>query len=439
MKKFNKLLCVALLMAAVESSAGKYYTIRVVPKDQDPQKAELLGNRTDREGGILQLVVAHVSDLSLPWLLEKFTDPDKKNGETSVHSLIGAHTAGDILKNPKDCLGEKFIYLIDQLKGIKDFDQNANVVYEMVDLKDRAHHNGLSAWGNFGFTEIAYKGDSTLCAGRHQEKGINSISIGYMIVNPHDEQWYKNEGYKGPTYRQEIGGVPNFRFGKPTYQQLDVFADLARQSMKQFQIPLQNVLGQGDSVFDGRKNGPGALFDWTYLAQKGVGYMPKVEPFYGEWKIGEVEGLLRKIGFVLPHSFDKDKGHALMCAIQMFSQHWVTCIYGEVDPYAAQLKQWELFYEKGIENVVTHWLVGALKCFGEEGRINLTLKQQPLSLDSQPSNNEQYKQQLEQKDPKQQQQQQSDQQISEFGEYQIIKAPGQGNQENQGNQEEEKK
>lgn len=109
-------------------------------------------------------------------------------------------------------------------------DENG-AVYKMVDESYRAWHAGESIW----------KG----------RKNLNSSSIGIEIVN-----------------------IPGNSF--PQAQMVSV-ADLCQDIMKRHKIPPENVLAHSDIAL-GRKNDPGALFDWQYLAKKGIGLYPILSP-----------------------------------------------------------------------------------------------------------------------------------------------------------------
>ncbi|MDX2113373.1 MAG: N-acetylmuramoyl-L-alanine amidase [Alphaproteobacteria bacterium] len=104
-------------------------------------------------------------------------------------------------------------------------------VYAMVDEAMRAWHAGVSYWR--GHTNI------------------NQRSIGIEIVNPGHEFGYRP-------------------FPKP---QMEAVAELCKDILSRHSIPQRNVVGHSD-VAPERKQDPGELFDWPWLASQGVGLWP---------------------------------------------------------------------------------------------------------------------------------------------------------------------
>ncbi len=100
-------------------------------------------------------------------------------------------------------------------------------IIHMVKEEDRAHHAGVSSW----------RGVSD----------INSASIGIEIVNPGHEWGYR------PFPKEQMKSVRK----------------LAKKIIKTHNIKLANVIGHSDIAPD-RKNDPGELFDWDYLAKHKV-------------------------------------------------------------------------------------------------------------------------------------------------------------------------
>ncbi len=101
-------------------------------------------------------------------------------------------------------------------------------VYRLVDEQNRAWHAGLSFWRGFS--------------------GLNDRSIGIEIVNPGHEWGYR--------------AFPQV--------QMAAVLDLCRGILTRHPIPARNVLGHSDIAPD-RKQDPGELFDWAWLAGQGVG------------------------------------------------------------------------------------------------------------------------------------------------------------------------
>ena len=101
-------------------------------------------------------------------------------------------------------------------------------VLQLVEEKDRAWHAGISFW----------RGNTN----------INQRSIGIEIVNPGHEYGYRPF----------------------TLAQMEAVIALCEDIVKRHKIPARNVVGHSD-VAPARKQDPGELFDWEWLAQKKVG------------------------------------------------------------------------------------------------------------------------------------------------------------------------
>lgn len=104
-------------------------------------------------------------------------------------------------------------------------------VYQHVDESEKAWHAGVSHWRGMD--------------------GVNAHSIGIEIVNPGHEYGYR---------------------AFPKSQMLAV-AELAKGIIARHGIAARNVIGHSD-VAPGRKEDPGELFDWPWLARCGVGLWP---------------------------------------------------------------------------------------------------------------------------------------------------------------------
>lgn len=107
-------------------------------------------------------------------------------------------------------------------------------VHRLVDEGMRAWHAGQSFWAGV--------------------RDINSRSIGIELVNPGHEWGY--------------------RPFPPA--QMAALADLAAGILARHPIPAQRVLGHSD-VAPTRKQDPGELFDWAWLAQRGIGLWPAAD------------------------------------------------------------------------------------------------------------------------------------------------------------------
>ncbi len=131
-------------------------------------------------------------------------------------------------------------------------------VFALVPEDKRAWHAGVSYWSG--------------------EKDINSASIGIELVNPGHE----------------------FGYRPFPMEQMQKLVELCRDIMSRHNI--RNVLGHSD-VAPERKQDPGELFEWKWLAEKGVGLWP--DPTEGELEkaqsIGcndfEIEKLLVTFGY----------------------------------------------------------------------------------------------------------------------------------------------
>jgi N-acetylmuramoyl-L-alanine amidase len=123
--------------------------------------------------------------------------------------------------------------------------------YALVEESRRAWHAGRSFWAG--------------------ERDINSRSIGIELVNPgHD--W-------------------GYRPFPPA--QMTALAELAQGILARHPIPAHRVLGHSD-VAPERKQDPGELFDWAWLAGQGIGLWP--EPAQGPESLDPAADLAR-IGY----------------------------------------------------------------------------------------------------------------------------------------------
>jgi len=107
-------------------------------------------------------------------------------------------------------------------------------VHRLVAEQHRAWHAGKSFWAG--------------------ERDINGRSIGIELVNPgHD--W----GYRPFPAAQ-----------------MDALADLATGIVRRHAIPATRILAHSDVAPD-RKQDPGELFDWAWLAARGIGLWPAAD------------------------------------------------------------------------------------------------------------------------------------------------------------------
>jgi N-acetylmuramoyl-L-alanine amidase len=106
-------------------------------------------------------------------------------------------------------------------------EEDGNVV-QLVEEQKRAWHAGISYW-----------------RGR---RGLNDVSVGIEIVNPGHEWGYRAFPLK----------------------QMAAVRDLCQAIIFRHGISATNVVGHSD-IAPNRKQDPGELFDWRYLAEAGVG------------------------------------------------------------------------------------------------------------------------------------------------------------------------
>ncbi len=104
-------------------------------------------------------------------------------------------------------------------------------ISQLVDENERAWHAGVSYWRG--------------------KTNINQRSIGIEIVNT----------------GHEFGYTPF------PQTQMEAVADLCRDILKRHNIPACNIVGHSD-IAPTRKQDPGELFDWQFLAEKGIGIFP---------------------------------------------------------------------------------------------------------------------------------------------------------------------
>jgi len=107
-------------------------------------------------------------------------------------------------------------------------------IHRLVDESLRAWHAGHAFWAG--------------------ERDINGRSIGIELVNPGHEWGYRE-------------------FAEA---QMAALATLATGILARHPIPSRRVLGHSDVAPD-RKQDPGELFDWAWLARQGIGLWPAAD------------------------------------------------------------------------------------------------------------------------------------------------------------------
>lgn len=108
-------------------------------------------------------------------------------------------------------------------------------IYQMVPEEKRAWHAGLSSW--------------------RAHTNINQRSIGIEMVNPGHQFGYRP--------------FPN--------AQMRSVIELSKTILQRHAIPARNVVGHSD-IAPIRKQDPGELFDWKWLAEEGIGLWPNRHP-----------------------------------------------------------------------------------------------------------------------------------------------------------------
>ncbi|RME62374.1 MAG: N-acetylmuramoyl-L-alanine amidase [Alphaproteobacteria bacterium] len=150
-------------------------------------------------------------------------------------------------------------------------------VFRLVAEGARAWHAGVARWSGAG--------------------DVNSRAIGIELVNPgHD--W-------------------GYRPFAPA--QMAALADLCRDILARHAIPPWHVLGHSD-VAPTRKRDPGELFDWAWLAARGVGLWVDTEPgaqgrslTAPEWR--RLQTALAAFGYDMPTTGRQSRqANAVVCA-----------------------------------------------------------------------------------------------------------------------------
>lgn len=152
-------------------------------------------------------------------------------------------------------------------------------IYQLVDESKRAFHAGVSFWRG--------------------ERDINSCSIGIEIVNPGHEFGYR---------------------AFPKMQMQSVIA-LSKDIIQRHAIKPRHVLGHSD-VAPARKMDPGELFDWTLLAQNGIGLMPRGTTELQK-PLSDAQKMLAEFGYeIAPNGQMNEATKAVIAAFQShYLQH----------------------------------------------------------------------------------------------------------------------
>lgn len=133
--------------------------------------------------------------------------------------------------------------------------------------------------------------------------GLNDISIGIELVNPGHEWGYR------PFPEAQMASL----------------ADLARAIIRRWAMPAWQVVGHSDIAPD-RKEDPGELFDWAWLARRGVGVWP-ASPEPPPLPPAEAPAALGSIGYPL-----EEQGVTLAKATAAFQRRFrPSLVDGELD------------------------------------------------------------------------------------------------------------
>lgn len=149
--------------------------------------------------------------------------------------------------------------------------------YRLVDEEFRAWHAGVAYWAG--------------------TRDVNAHSIGIEIVNPGHEF-----GYRAFPLRQ-----------------MEAVLDLAKEIIARHNIAPSRVIGHSD-VAPLRKEDPGELFDWHYLAENGVGLWPQLKPC--AWSDAEFLLELGEYGYDLEGPKGTEAAAARHAAVMAFSRHF---------------------------------------------------------------------------------------------------------------------
>jgi N-acetylmuramoyl-L-alanine amidase len=163
-----------------------------------------------------------LSVLRKHWRSPNFNSRDGAAVSLLVLHYTGMRTADDALA--RLCEAETKVsahYLVEE----------NGIVHPLVDEKDCAWHAGVSFWRG--------------------QRNVNPISIGIEVVNPGHEFGYR--------------AVPEI--------QMKAVAALSMEIIQRHKIAPRDVVGHSD-IAPQRKEDPGELFNWQWLARQGVGLWP---------------------------------------------------------------------------------------------------------------------------------------------------------------------
>lgn len=166
-------------------------------------------------------------------------------------------------------------------------------IFQLVPEELRAWHAGVAYWGG--------------------ETDINSCAIGIEIVNPGHEWGYR----PFPT------------------AQMKAVAVLSKEILERHSIPASRVLAHSD-VAPERKEDPGELFDWAYLAKQGIGAFS--DRTTQNTPIAEDDFLLKLGEYGYQVDIKSPTGSVTKAAIIAFQRHFrPSKLNGKIDPECCQI------------------------------------------------------------------------------------------------------
>lgn len=162
-------------------------------------------------------------------------------------------------------------------------------IHQLVHENKRAWHAGISCW--------------------HGRASVNDFSIGIEIVNPGHEWGYRT--------------FPEI--------QMESVIELCKAILSRHHIPANNVVGHSD-VAPNRKEDPGELFDWKWLANEGIGLWPEgvviknpakviITPGEESTAVASVQKMLADYGYHI--RVDGYYGWKTESVIKAFKRHFV--------------------------------------------------------------------------------------------------------------------
>lgn len=163
--------------------------------------------------------------------------PNFDDRKRHVDTLVIHYTGMKTMQEAKDRLCDPLSkvsahYLIDEDGSI----------YQLVQNEKRAWHAGFSFW--------------------NEQTNVNGNSIGIELVNPGHEHGYQ----------------------KFTIMQYKYLIELCYELKWEYKIKDINIIGHSD-IAPERKEDPGELFDWEYMAENSIGLWPKVTPERKDYKL----------------------------------------------------------------------------------------------------------------------------------------------------------